>query len=84
MADGDANPGDKAGHTADVDEPVVGLAFADERRKEGCQAEDNRCEQRIRRNAALIQLEETFRCLAGLGHGVEHTRRDVQAGVAGR
>ena len=43
VADGDANPGDEAGHAADVNQPVIGLAFADEGREEGGQAEDDRC-----------------------------------------
>lgn len=84
VADGDADPGDETGHAADVDQPVIGFAFADEGRQEGSQAEDDRCEQGIRRDAALVQFEKAFRGLSRFGHGVEHTRRDVEARVACR
>ena len=84
MADGDAYPGDETGHAADVDQPVIGFAFADEGRQESGQAEDDRSEQGIRRDAALVQLEEAFRSLSRFSHGVEHTRRNVEARVAGR
>ena len=42
MADSNTNPGNKAGHAADIDEPVIGFAFTDERGEEGCQPEDDR------------------------------------------
>lgn len=83
MANGDTDPSNEAGHAADVDQPVIGRAFTDEGGQEGSEAEDDRSEQGICRNAAFVQLEEAFRSLTGFSHSVEHTRRYVETGVAG-
>ena len=47
VANSDADPCNKACHAADVDEPIIGLAFTDERCQESCQTEYGRSEKGV-------------------------------------
>ena len=56
MTNSNTYPSNKPGHAADIDKPVIGLAFTDKRGEEGGETEDSRSKESVGRYAAFVEL----------------------------